>query len=90
MSKKCRYPDEEAGQVPMAFVVRQPQSTLSEAEVIDFVAKQALTYHQIPHWNNSTHYKLLESKKPTIFTRKSKVVHGLGPAEPKCVQTLTV
>ncbi|RZB46894.1 4-coumarate--CoA ligase-like 9 isoform C [Glycine soja] len=34
------YPDEEAGQVPMAFVVRQPQSSLSEIEIIDFVAKQ--------------------------------------------------
>ncbi|KAL3019248.1 hypothetical protein AAZX31_05G072300 [Glycine max] len=34
------YPDEVAGQVPMAFVVRQPQSSLGAAEVIDFVAKQ--------------------------------------------------
>lgn len=46
--KNCRYPDEEAGQVPMAFVVRQPQSTLSEAQVIDFVAKQAFLCHQNP------------------------------------------
>ncbi|XXG89094.1 hypothetical protein AAC387_Pa12g1179 [Persea americana] len=41
------YPEEEAGQVPMAFVVRQPQSTLSEAEVIDFVAKQVAPYKKI-------------------------------------------
>jgi len=37
-----RYPDDEAGEVPMAFVVRQPQSSLGAAEVVDFVAKQVL------------------------------------------------
>ena len=35
-----RYPDEEAGQVPMAIVVRQPKSNLGESEVMDFIAKQ--------------------------------------------------
>ena len=39
------YPDDVAGQVPMAFVVRQPQSSLDEAQVIDFVAKQVLQIH---------------------------------------------
>lgn len=41
------YPDEVAGQVPMAFVVRQPQSSLGAAEVIDFVAKQVSPYKKI-------------------------------------------
>ncbi|KAH7528263.1 hypothetical protein FEM48_Zijuj05G0053900 [Ziziphus jujuba var. spinosa] len=35
------YPDEEAGQIPMAYIVRKPGSSLTEAQVIDFVAKQA-------------------------------------------------
>ncbi|KAL2335211.1 hypothetical protein Fmac_016424 [Flemingia macrophylla] len=41
------YPDEEAGQVPMAFVVRQLHSSLHEAQVIDFVAKQVAPYKKI-------------------------------------------
>lgn len=35
-----RYPDEEAGQIPMAFVVRNPGSNIGEAQVIGFMAKQ--------------------------------------------------
>ncbi|XP_065627580.1 4-coumarate--CoA ligase-like 9 [Quercus suber] len=42
-----RYPDEEVGQVPIAFVVRQPQSNLDEAEIMDFVAKQVAPYKKI-------------------------------------------
>jgi acyl-CoA synthetase (AMP-forming)/AMP-acid ligase II len=34
-------PDEEAGELPMAFVVRQPNTNISEQEVFDFIAKQA-------------------------------------------------
>nr|WGU11325.1 4-coumarate:CoA ligase 9 [Crinum x powellii] len=34
------YPDEEAGEIPMAFVVRQPGSSINEKQVMDFVAKQ--------------------------------------------------
>lgn len=41
----CRYPDEEAGQLPMAVVVRQSKSTLGEPEVMDFVAKQVRFTH---------------------------------------------
>uniref|UniRef100_A0A7N2KYU0 AMP-binding enzyme C-terminal domain-containing protein n=1 Tax=Quercus lobata TaxID=97700 RepID=A0A7N2KYU0_QUELO len=41
------YPDEEVGQVPIAFVVRQPQSNLDEAEIMDFVAKQVAPYKKI-------------------------------------------
>lgn len=35
-----RHPDEEAGEIPMAFIVRRPGSTLSSVAVMDFVAKQ--------------------------------------------------
>ncbi|KAG6634982.1 hypothetical protein CIPAW_11G010300 [Carya illinoinensis] len=38
------YPDEEAGQIPMAFVVRNPGSNIGEAQVIGFMAKQVAPY----------------------------------------------
>lgn len=41
------YPDEEAGQIPMAYVVRQPGSTLNEEDVKDFVAKQVAPYKKV-------------------------------------------
>ncbi|KAL9894754.1 luciferin 4-monooxygenase isoform 1-T5 [Glossina fuscipes fuscipes] len=34
-------PDEEAGELPMAFIVSQPNAQLGEQEIIDFVAQRA-------------------------------------------------
>ncbi|KDO52581.1 hypothetical protein CISIN_1g0087492mg, partial [Citrus sinensis] len=41
------YPDEEAGQIPMAFVVRKPGSSINEAQLMDFIAKQVAPYKKI-------------------------------------------
>lgn len=35
-----RFPDKEVGQYPMAYIVRKAGSDLSEAAVMDFVARQ--------------------------------------------------
>lgn len=41
------YPDEDAGQIPLAFVIRQPRSSMGEAEIINFVAKQVAPYKKV-------------------------------------------
>ncbi|KAL9239357.1 hypothetical protein vseg_013689 [Gypsophila vaccaria] len=41
------FPDEEAGEIPMAFVVRKPGSHISESQVMDYVAKQVTPYKRI-------------------------------------------
>ncbi|CAM0875965.1 unnamed protein product [Alopecurus aequalis] len=41
------YPHEEAGQIPMALVVRQPGSKVTEAQVMEHVAKHVAPYKKI-------------------------------------------
>ncbi|WVZ96918.1 hypothetical protein U9M48_042498 [Paspalum notatum var. saurae] len=41
------YPHEEAGQIPIALVVRQPGSKVTEAQVMDYVAKRVAPYKKI-------------------------------------------
>ncbi|VAH66830.1 unnamed protein product [Triticum turgidum subsp. durum] len=41
------YPDEDAGQVPMAFIVRQPGLNLTGQQVIDYVAKHVAPYKKV-------------------------------------------
>lgn len=39
--------DEEAGEIPVAFVVKRTGSSISQAEVIDYVAKQVAPYKKV-------------------------------------------
>ncbi|XP_073015310.1 4-coumarate--CoA ligase-like 9 [Primulina eburnea] len=41
------YPDEEAGQIPMAYVVRKPGSTISATQIMDLIAKQVAPHKKI-------------------------------------------
>ena len=39
-----RYPDEEAGEVLMAFIVKTPASNLTAKDVIEFVGRQVIDW----------------------------------------------
>ncbi|EPS66829.1 hypothetical protein M569_07946, partial [Genlisea aurea] len=41
------YPDEEAGEIPVAFVVRKPGNSISAAQVMELVAGQVSPYKKI-------------------------------------------
>lgn len=41
------YPDEEAGQIPMAYIVRKPGSRITDTQIMDIVAKQVAPYKKI-------------------------------------------
>ncbi|KAG0541366.1 hypothetical protein BDA96_02G010300 [Sorghum bicolor] len=43
------YPDDEAGELPVAFIVRRPGSHLHESHIKEFVAKQVVHYKRIHH-----------------------------------------
>jgi acyl-coenzyme A synthetase/AMP-(fatty) acid ligase len=41
------HPDEEGGEIPRAFVVRQPGATLEADEVIEFVATRIAPHKKV-------------------------------------------
>lgn len=43
----CRFPDLDAGQIPMAYVVRKKGSELMGEAIMEFVGKQVAPYKRI-------------------------------------------
>ncbi|PSR89508.1 4-coumarate--CoA ligase-like [Actinidia chinensis var. chinensis] len=67
------YPDEEAGQIPMAFIVRKPGSGITEAQIMDFISRQASCTLQedSAHCIYQCHSKITGRKDPKKRTGQS-------------------
>ncbi|XP_076901956.1 4-coumarate--CoA ligase-like 9 [Bidens hawaiensis] len=74
------YPDEEAGQIPMAYVVRKPGSKISEAQIMEIIAKQVSPYKKI----RKVAFINAIPKTPTgKILRRELVKHALSDASSK-------
>ncbi|PWA63011.1 AMP-dependent synthetase and ligase family protein [Artemisia annua] len=51
------YPDEDAGQIPMAYIVRRPGSKINEAQIMEIIAKKACLRITIQKDSKSCIYK---------------------------------
>lgn len=57
---KYSAPNEECGEIPVAFVVRRQETTLSEQDVISYVAAQVRLPTNLPDIGNRTCFLHLE------------------------------
>ncbi|KAI3877596.1 hypothetical protein MKX03_037729 [Papaver bracteatum] len=58
------YPNEEAGQVPMSFLVKRPHSSIDEPHVMDFIAKH-LGNQMIEHFEDDLAFVTLACQWPS-------------------------
>ncbi|XP_048443571.1 4-coumarate--CoA ligase-like 9 isoform X2 [Pyrus x bretschneideri] len=74
------YPDENAGQIPMAYVVRKPGSNITEAQVMDFVAKQVAPYKKI---RRVAFINSIQKSPSGKILRRELVTHALATGSSK-------
>ncbi|KAM0934952.1 putative AMP-dependent synthetase/ligase, AMP-binding, AMP-binding enzyme domain, ANL [Dioscorea sansibarensis] len=74
------YPDEVAGQIPMAFVVRQPGSSITDNQIMDFVAKQVSPYKKI---RRVAFISSIPKSAAGKILRRELVNYALSPATSK-------
>lgn len=41
------FPDDDAGEIPMAYIVKKPESVITGGEIMQFVAKQVAPYKKV-------------------------------------------
>lgn len=68
---ESRFPDEDAGEIPMAYIVRKPDSTISATEIMDIIAKQA-GFHTSP-----SSFLVLTIKNKLHSTKQKTSLHFL-------------
>lgn len=80
----CRARDEEAGEIPVAFVMKRDGCTLSQTDVIDFVSKQVIVNFAV-FFRVSLCYSLASSGCESFIyynnINKSNVITKVGSGE---------
>ncbi|KAJ4821861.1 4-coumarate--CoA ligase-like 9 [Turnera subulata] len=74
------YPDEDAGQIPMAYVVRKAESNISEAQLIDYISKQVAPYKKI---RRVAFINAIPKSPAGKILRRELVNHALSSASSK-------
>ncbi|XP_076896233.1 4-coumarate--CoA ligase-like 9 [Bidens hawaiensis] len=74
------YPDEEAGQIPMAYVVRKPGSKISGTQIMEIIAKQVSPYKKI---KKVAFINAIPKNPAGKILRRELVKHALSGASSK-------
>ncbi|KAL5543221.1 hypothetical protein UlMin_010931 [Ulmus minor] len=74
------YPDEEAGQIPMAYVVRKPGSNITEDRIIDYIAKQVAPYKKV---RRVAFIQAIPKSPAGKILRRELVTHALSSGSSK-------
>ncbi|KAL2492273.1 4-coumarate--CoA ligase-like 9 [Abeliophyllum distichum] len=74
------YPDEEAGQIPMAYVVRKPRSSITGAQIMNLIAKQVAPYKKI---RRVVFINSIPKTPAGKILRKELINHAISSASPK-------
>ncbi|VFQ93730.1 unnamed protein product [Cuscuta campestris] len=74
------YPDEEAGEIPMAYVVRIPGSNISEAQIMDIIGKQVAPYKKI---RRVSFINSIPKSPAGKILRRELVAHAVSAASAK-------
>ncbi|KZV24847.1 hypothetical protein F511_14730, partial [Dorcoceras hygrometricum] len=74
------YPDEDAGQIPMAYVVRKPGSTISASQIMNLIANQVSPYKRI---RRVTFINSIPKSPAGKILRRELVKHSLSTSPSK-------
>ncbi|CAH9135858.1 unnamed protein product [Cuscuta epithymum] len=74
------YPDEEAGEIPMAYVVRVPGSNITGTQIMDIIAKQVAPYKKI---RRVSFISSIPKSQAGKILRRELVTHAISAASAK-------
>ncbi|CAH9135857.1 unnamed protein product [Cuscuta epithymum] len=74
------YPDEEAGEIPMAYIVRVPGSNITETQIMDIISKQVAPYKKI---RRVSFIRSIPKSQAGKILRRELIAHAVSAASAK-------